>query len=139
MAGRFTLPTRDDNVSAWLEVATVLFRATLLKCLPLAMAAVLLAQLPSLYWMQPDQLDGNCPGPVLLVLHASAAHLLFIATVCASSNCAPVRNRRLQDQLQAAAQRWPALALARWGRGDRGTGRTGAVDSRIYLAVYMLP
>jgi len=44
-------PAPGASVSALLETATQLFRATLLKCLPLAMLAVLFAQLPNIYWI----------------------------------------------------------------------------------------
>lgn len=146
MAGQFTLPTRDDNVSAWLEAATVLFRATLLKCLPLAMAAVLLAQLPSLYWIATgNKLDGKLPqDPVYWVLYAVgvAAYLLFIAALV-------VRQQQLRAgqepptvliQLRAATQRWPALALATLGAGGIvALGLLALLIPGIYLAVCMLP
>jgi hypothetical protein len=44
-------PSPAENVSRMLETATQLFRASLLKCLPLAMVALLCAEVPNLYWI----------------------------------------------------------------------------------------
>jgi hypothetical protein len=43
-------PAPGASVSQILETASRLFRVTVAKCLPLAMVAVLLAELPNLYW-----------------------------------------------------------------------------------------
>jgi hypothetical protein len=44
-------PPRAASVSDLLQSAAQLFRATLPKCLPFAMVAVLVAQLPAIYWI----------------------------------------------------------------------------------------
>jgi hypothetical protein len=44
-------PRRGQSVAELLYTAMALFRATLLKCLPLAMVAVLGAEAPNLYWL----------------------------------------------------------------------------------------
>jgi hypothetical protein len=44
-------PRRGPSVAELLYTAIALFRATLLKCLPLAMVAVLCAQAPYFYWL----------------------------------------------------------------------------------------
>jgi hypothetical protein len=44
-------PPGNASVSDWLQTAAQLFRASLLKCLPLGMVAVLCAQLPNIYWI----------------------------------------------------------------------------------------
>ncbi len=44
-------PVRGADVSEWLERALLLFRVTLLKCLPLATIAVLCSDVPNLYWI----------------------------------------------------------------------------------------
>jgi hypothetical protein len=44
-------PRRGQSVSALLETATQVFRVTLLKCLPFAMIAVLIVDIPNFYWV----------------------------------------------------------------------------------------
>jgi hypothetical protein len=44
-------PPASASVSYLLATAAQLFRASLLKCLPIGMVAVLCAQLPNIYWM----------------------------------------------------------------------------------------
>src|SRR5580658_1684486 len=44
-------PRRGQSVSALLETATQVFRMTLLKCLPFAMIAVLIVDIPNFYWV----------------------------------------------------------------------------------------
>jgi hypothetical protein len=48
--GRSVPPPRRANVRVLLETATQLFRATVLKCLPLGMLAVLAGMVPVIYW-----------------------------------------------------------------------------------------
>jgi len=45
------LPAPSASVAQILEAASQLFRVTLLKCLPLAMVAVLVLEVPNLYWI----------------------------------------------------------------------------------------
>lgn len=53
--GRSLPPPRTLRVQVLLENAAQLFRATVLKCLPLAMLAGLASMLPVLYWQSTDQ------------------------------------------------------------------------------------
>jgi hypothetical protein len=48
--GRSLPPPRSPSVQVLLENAAQLFRATVLKCLPLAMLAVLAGMVPVIYW-----------------------------------------------------------------------------------------
>jgi hypothetical protein len=48
--GRSPPPPRGTSVRVLLETATQLFRATVLKCLPLGMLAVLAGMVPLIYW-----------------------------------------------------------------------------------------
>lgn len=146
MVDRFPLPGRSDNVSHWLESAAQLFRGTLLKCLPLAMTAVLVSQLASLYWIGTGhKLDNKVP-------HDATYWVLFVLGLAAYLLCAAALLMRQQSlragqevppflrQLQLAMPRWLPLLLASLaGAVLVMVGLVALIVPGIWLAVCLLP
>ncbi|HLK71187.1 MAG TPA: hypothetical protein VKT19_04485 [Steroidobacteraceae bacterium] len=114
-------PAPGASVSQILETAARVFRGTLAKCLPLAMLAVLVAELPSLYWTARGralpQLGHPWPADptwwtlsllgAALALYLSSAMMLQQRSLIAGILCGS------QAAMRAALQRLPLL-LASW-------------------------
>jgi hypothetical protein len=109
-------PSHSASVRELLEAALLLFRATLLKCLPLGMLAVLCAQLPNLYWRaegHPISLTPpDDPTYVVLTLAGLAPALLLIGTMMLRQRAvamgAPLA---LASELATVLRRLPVLYL----------------------------
>jgi hypothetical protein len=114
------VPRRGQSVNDLLSTSVAVFRATLLKCLPLAMIAVLCASVPSFYLLQvsghsPD-VAGKIPtDPVywwlvtialVLMLYLSSA--MMLRQLYVSGGFAV----NVRQELMTAARRLPALVLA---------------------------
>ena len=111
-------PVPGASVSRLLEVATQLFRLTVLKCLSLAMLAVLCEEIPSLYWMASGhRLDRGLPsGPTYWLLELGAAAVtLYIASAMMLQQRALIAGASLSSwlALREAARRLPLL-LVTW-------------------------
>jgi hypothetical protein len=109
-------PPRAASVSDLLQTAVRLFRATLPKCLPFAMVAVLLAQLPAIYWIATGhQVSLKVPEDATYEA-LSLLGLIFEIWLMASMmlrqraiiSAAPVH---AVAELNAALQRLPVLLL----------------------------
>ena len=110
-------PRRGQSVSALLETATQVFRATLLKCLPFAMIAVLIVDVPNFYWLASGHsIEHGLPTePLYLWLSGlTEAIALYIGSA--------MMLRQLyfsggfavnaQQELTLAARRFPSLLLS---------------------------
>jgi hypothetical protein len=107
-------PPNSASVSDLLATAAQLFRATLLKCMPLAMLAVLCSKLASVYWIT----MGHQPGfgawldlnYVLLSLVGTAIELWLISAMMLRQRAvalgAPVY---VVAELRAALRRLPSI------------------------------
>lgn len=114
-------PTPGASVSQILETASRLFRVTVAKCLPLAMMAVLMAELPNLYWFA----RGHAPEKIEYVLPSDptwwALSLLGTAVALYLTSAMMLQQRSLiagivcpaNAALRAALHRLPLL-LASW-------------------------
>jgi hypothetical protein len=110
------LPPRSAEVADIMDATMRVFRATLPKCLPLAMASILLAQLASLYALvtgkSPDLLQPHdATFWTLFVIGFMAWQLLAAIIMLRQRSIATGRLPELQDELRAALQRWPLLVL----------------------------
>jgi hypothetical protein len=109
-------PRPEASVSELLDKATSLFRATLLKCLPFAMVAVLCLEIPNFYWVASGHtLEHGMPSDpgYWLLATIAAAVTLFIASAMmlrqrGLANRAEVDAAR---ELLAAARRLPVILL----------------------------
>ncbi len=110
------LPPRSAEVADIMDAAMRVFRATLPKCLPLAMLSILLAQMASLYALATGK------SPDLLKPHDAAFWVLFalgfvawqlLAGIIMLRQRAIVAGRlpELPAELRVALQRWPLLVL----------------------------
>jgi hypothetical protein len=104
----------NASVSALLESTALLFRATVLKCLPLGMLAVLCAQLANVYWLASGhpihfraQHDANY---ILLSVLGTVIELWLLAAMMLRQRAvalgAPLR---LAAELRAAMVRLPSI------------------------------
>jgi len=108
---------RAVRVSELLEAAVKLFRATLLKCLPLGMLAVLCALLPNIYWTATGhhmsfraQYDLNFN---LLTVVGTAAELWLISAMMLRQRAVVLGGPvHAGAELRAATQRLPAILLS---------------------------
>ena len=110
------LPPRSAEVADIMDAAMRVFRATLPKCLPLAMLSILLAQVASLYALATGK------SPDLLKPHDATFWILFalgfvawqlLAAIVMLRQRAIVAGRlpELPAELRVALQRWPLLVL----------------------------
>lgn len=119
----FKLPPRAASVSDLLEAATAVFRRTLAKGLPVAMFAILLWDLPSLYWLtrgkQPDLMHPPHDGTFILlgvigfVSYQVLAGVLMLRQRALLAGTLPDLGR----EFAALRTRWPLLpasALLMW-------------------------
>jgi hypothetical protein len=109
-------PSPAGNVSYVLETATQLFRATLLKCLPLAMVVLLCAEVPNLYWLASGHpLAHGWPSDrtywALSII--AAAVMLYVASAVMLQQRSLASGVRLSTvtALRAAARRLPSVLL----------------------------
>jgi hypothetical protein len=110
-------PRRGQSVSALLETATQVFRATLLKCLPFAMIAVLIVDIPNFYWLASGHsLERGLPTEPLYLwlVGATQAIALYIGSAMMLrqlyfSGGFAVNARQ---ELTLAARRFPSLLLS---------------------------
>jgi len=111
------LPSRQSSVSELLEHSSQLFKRALPACLPLAMIAMLMALLPSLYW----QLGGRGPmrelprDPIYWLLYALglATYLWLLgALLLRLRSLRAGAARSLPEELRVAAALWPSLLAA---------------------------
>lgn len=114
-------PVRSASVTQIMETAAQLFRVTLLKCLPLSMLAVLVLEVPNLYWIANGHalnfhgwLWPSDPTYVVLsvvtaavTLYLASAMMLQQRSLAGGLNCTSVA------ALRAALRRLPLL-LASW-------------------------
>lgn len=109
-------PVRGVDVSEWLQRAVLLFRVTLLKCLPLATIALLCSDMPYFYWVLTghDLAHGLPTDPTYWVLYAIAVVLvLYIgsAVMLQQRSVALGVPFTAGTALAAAARRLPMLVL----------------------------
>lgn len=136
---------RTAEVSELLDSAYALFKLALPKCLPLAMAAVLVAESASLYWLGTGHTLGRHPPPDpvywVLELAGTLLYLLLAATLVIRLNA--LRGGRLTalgDDLAAARRRWPALVFATIAATlVVAVGLLALILPGIYLAVCLAP
>jgi hypothetical protein len=109
-------PQRGQSVSELLYTAVAVFRATLLKCLPFAMVAVLCAQVPSFYWMKTG--DGVWPhmlnDPTYLTLGligGAVALYIFSAMMLRQVYFSGGFAVNSKQELLLAARRLPSLLM----------------------------
>jgi hypothetical protein len=145
MPSPLPLPSRTTDVSGLLEFATQLFKRSLSTCLPLAIAAVLASESAGLYWAGTGHKadlslnrDGTfwwlLGGGMLLSLWLTGALLLRQRALHAG------RMGSIRDNLLAAGQRWPTLALATLLAGVLTfIGTLALLVPGIYVAICMSP
>jgi hypothetical protein len=111
------LPPRSAEVADIMAAAMQVFRATLPKCLPLAMLSILLAQLASLYALatgkSPDLLKPHdATFWVLFIMGFATWQLLAAIIMLRQRSMLAGRPPGLKDEWRAAFQRWPLLFLS---------------------------
>jgi hypothetical protein len=137
--------TRTAEVSDLLDSAYGLFKQALLKCLPLAMAAVLVAEAASLYWLATGHALGRHPpaDPLYWVLELAGTllYLLLAAALVVRLNALRAgRPTQLRDNLLTAAHRWPVVVSATIIASLMiAAGILALVLPGIYLAVCLAP
>jgi len=113
----FTPAPDGARVSDLLQTAARLFRASLLKCLPLGMMAVLCASLPNIYWNATGHAV-NLFGPydtnfrVLSLIGIAIALWLFGAMMLRQRAVALGAPILLGAELQASLRRLPVMLLS---------------------------
>ena len=119
MSAAPSLPPRTASVSELLDAASHIWRATLPKCLPLAMIAVLSAYLPALYLTAAGQPLPRPPAlpkdPWYWALYAVAmlAYLFLGSLAILRQREQALRGHGgLAEALRTAAQRLPVLTAA---------------------------
>jgi hypothetical protein len=109
-------PRPDASVSDLLNAATQLFRATLLKCLPFAMMAVLCLEIPNLYWVASGHtLTFGLPSDTgyWLLAYPASAVTVFIVSAMMLRQRAFASGATIDSaaELAAAARRLPGILL----------------------------
>jgi hypothetical protein len=110
------LPPRSAEVGDIMDATMRVFRATLPKCLPLAMLSILLAQLASLYELArgraPDLLKTHDASFwALFALGFAAWQLLAAIIMLRQRSMVSGRVPDLSGEWRAALQRWPLLLV----------------------------
>lgn len=110
------LPPASNGVSDIMESAKGVFRATLAKCLPLALLAILASQLATLYWMTTGRPLGlteprNGTFWALMILGFIAYALLSGMLMLRQRALLEGRVPALQAELQMLLPHWVALVL----------------------------
>jgi hypothetical protein len=111
-------PRPEASVSALLDAATQLFRATLLKCLPFAMVGMLCLEIPNLYWVASGHtLTFGLPSDrgYWLLVYPALAVTAFIISAMMLRQRAIVSGASIDfaSELAAAARRMPVI-VASW-------------------------
>jgi hypothetical protein len=109
-------PRPDASVSDLLNAATQLFRATLLKCLPFAMMAVLCLEIPNLYWVASGHtLTFGLPSDTgyWLLAYPASAVTVFIVSAMMLRQRAFASGATIDPaaELAVAARRLPGILL----------------------------
>ena len=109
-------PRPDASVSNLLAAASQLFRATLLKCLPFAMMAVLCLEIPNLYWVASGHtLTFGLPSDTgyWLLAYPASAVTVFIVSAMMLRQRAFASGATIDSaaELAAAARRLPGILL----------------------------
>jgi hypothetical protein len=109
-------PRPDASVSNLLDAASQLFRATLLKCLPFAMMAVLCLEIPNLYWVASGHtLTFGLPSDTgyWLLAYPASAVTVFIVSAMMLRQRAFASGATIDSaaELAAAARRLPGILL----------------------------
>jgi hypothetical protein len=110
------LPPRSAEVSDIMDAAMRVFRATLPKCLPIAMLAILLVQLASLYWMSTGKPQGilqprDATFWILFVLGFVAWQLLAAIIMLRQRSMVAGQVPDLPGEWRQALPRWPLLVV----------------------------
>ncbi len=110
------LPPRSAAVSDIMDATMRVFRATLPKCLPIAMLAILLVQLASLYWMSTGKPQGmfqprDATFWILFVLGFVAWQLLAAIIMLRQRTVVAGQLPDLRREWQLALPRWPLLIV----------------------------
>jgi hypothetical protein len=105
------------RVTGLLQAAAQLLRASLLKCLPLAMLAMLCARLPNLYWIAsrhaPDLRAQHDLGFDLLTLAGTAIELWLIGALMLRQRAVALGAASpLRAELAVALRRLPVILLS---------------------------
>lgn len=106
------LPSQTATVSELLESATVVFRLTLAKCLPVAMFAMLTALLPSMYWLTTGKPLDYLHPPTNAAFWAIAG--VALAGYQLLAGLLMIRQRALLDGIPPQARREFAIAARKW-------------------------
>jgi hypothetical protein len=109
-------PRSDTSVSWLLEAATSMFRATLLKCLPFAMVAVLVQEIPNFYWVSIGHTLAygmTVNSTYWLLTFLSLAVTMFIVSAMMLRQRVVASGAKLDTaaELAAAAHRLPVVLL----------------------------
>ncbi len=110
------LPPRSAEVGDIMAATMRVFRTTLPKCLPIAMLAILLVQLASLYWMSTGKPQGmfqprDATFWILFVLGFVAWQLLAAIIMLRQRSMVAGRVPDLHSEWQLALPRWPLLLV----------------------------
>jgi hypothetical protein len=110
-------PRRGQSVSELLHTATQVFRATLLKCLPFAMIAVLCVEIPNFWWVASGHpLQNGMPTELSYWWLSSAAGAvalyIFSAMMLRQLYFSGGFAVNARQELTVAARRLPSLLLA---------------------------
>jgi hypothetical protein len=111
-------PRRGQSVAELLYTAIALFRATLLKCLPFAMVAVLGAEAPNFYWLASGHsLDKGLPEDLtywgLFFVFSALALYIFSAMMLRQVYFSGGFAVNARQEFTLAARRLPTL-LSAW-------------------------
>src|ERR1035438_4257427 len=100
-----SMPPGSASVSDLLATSAQLCRASLLKCLPLGMVAVLCAQLPNIYWVATGhtvslsaQYDANYD---LLAIVGTAIELWLVGAMMLRQRAVVLRSEEHTSELQS--------------------------------------
>jgi hypothetical protein len=157
MANVLYPPPRPQSVGEILDSAFRIFRATLVKCLPYAIAAVIAGQLPNIYYLVSGRsmlqgLTGQFRDPVwdtLYILGYLIAVVLWSAVLLRQYGLATGHPADTGSELSTAVRRLPAMvllgiltgcAIGIWfvpGLALQGTARLGALLLLAIPACYM--
>src|SRR5213078_3156916 len=118
MANTLYPPPRPQSVGEILDSAFRIFRATLVQCLPYAIAAVIAGQLPNIYYLVSgrNMLQGlaGFRDPVWLTLYVLGyviAIVLWSAVLLRQYALATGHPAETSSELSTAVRRVPAMAL----------------------------
>jgi len=109
---------RGQSVNELLNTAVQVFRATLLKCLPFGMVALLCVEVPNLYWLwaghgMPATLPTDTDYWVLMFISGAIAIYIFSAMMLRQLYVSGGFAVNAGQELKLAARRLPSV-LAAW-------------------------